>query len=207
MCCLQPVSLPQRYPPSWLLKPDVSGAVFEPHPREAVCNLCVRLLSPHALSENRVWLCGADLSSSCCGQFLHPLAWGPDDSLLLGVGAVLCILGCWPASLAFTHWTEGRTDSLAVTTTNVSRHGQMSSGRAKLPPVKNHSYGVFYGMNPSPLFYPAGMAILVVGYDNQAAVSILRHLFGWTWAHIPAGCPGGDCWVIGRYMLSFNGYC
>ena len=104
----------------------------------------------------------------CCGQFLSPLAWGPDDSLLLGVGAVFCILECWPASLAFTHWTEGRTDSLAVTTTNVSRHGQMSSGRAKLPPVKNHSYGVFYGMNPSPLFYPAGMAILVVGYDKSS---------------------------------------
>ena len=104
----------------------------------------------------------------CSGQLLSQLAWGPDDSLLLGVGAVLWILGCWPTSLAFTHWTEGSADSVAVTTTNVSRHGQMSSGRAKLPPVQHHCCGVFYGMNRSPLFYPPGMAILVVGYDKSS---------------------------------------
>ena len=46
--------------------------------------------------------------------------------IILCVGTVLCIVGCLPASLAFTHWMQ-------VTIKNVSRHCQMSPGEKNHP--------------------------------------------------------------------------
>lgn len=47
LCCLQPPSPPPWYPPSRLLKPDFSHAVFELHWHGAAPALCVQLLLSH----------------------------------------------------------------------------------------------------------------------------------------------------------------
>ena len=52
-------------------------------------------------------------------------------------GAVLCLVGGLPVSLAFTHWCQKW--PLAVTTQNVPRHCQISPGEAASPafPTEN----------------------------------------------------------------------